>query len=158
MPPKSRRGGGWQQRGRGLGADAELTHSVLAYELTCQVLLGVISPQQARFYASLAKQDIATARGRGPNFEFADLEKLSQLGNDGRYSQNIHRDLMYSLAPSHIEPHQVKLPMMMHPDPPPQRYDQCILLPHETFSTLYNHYPHEFKSRVCPSNEVCFSF
>ena len=88
MPPKAPRRG-WQQRARTRPADAELVHSVLAYELTCQALLGVISPQQARLYASLAKQDIAIARGRAPDFEFTDLNNVCKLGNGGQYSNNV---------------------------------------------------------------------
>ena len=159
MPPRaSRRGGGWQQRAGARAADAEVTHSLLAYELTCQALLGVISPQQARLYASLAKQDIETARGRGPEFEFIDLNNLSKLGTDGQYGNKVYGDLMSSLAPSHFAPYKAKLPMMLHPDSPPLKYEQSILLPHETFNTLYNFYPHEFKKRMCPSNDVCYSF
>ena len=135
MPPKNRSGrgrGGWQQRDQSRRADAELVHSVLAYELTCQVLLGLLSPQQARLYAELAQTDIRSAQRQGPGFTFSDLDTLAALGCNGAYPNNVHNEFVSGLSTPHVQAHKVQLPMMMNLDSRPARYDQDILLPHET--------------------------
>ena len=138
MPPKGRsRGrGGWQQRERRRGVDPDLTHSLLAYELTCQSLLGVISPHQARLFAELAKKDISNAQRQGPDFVFDDLDNLASLGSNGCYQNHVHKDIVQNLSTPHMQATTIKLPMSLHPDSEPHFYDQDILLPHETFITL----------------------
>ena len=59
----------------------------------------------------------------------------------------MYTDFMDKLAPSHFKPHIEKMPLkLLEKNPKP--YFQYIVLPHETFATLYHHYQHHWQERV----------
>ena len=148
MAPKNR-GGRLQRAAR---AEAAVRQSNLAHFLTLQTLWGFCSIQQAQKIAALASKDVAYATHMGQDFSFKDLDTIAKLGTDGRHSRNMYTEFIDKLDPPHFQPHVTALPMkLLGSEIKP--YDQHMLLPHETFATLYHAYPSYWKERILPQQE-----
>ena len=79
----------------------------------------------------------------------ADVIKLSQIGNSGAAPGNCHRDLSATLSASNLDKAAstivVKTPVRKMVT---KTVEQKILLPHEVFACLWEHYREDFVSRL----------
>ena len=126
--------------------------SELAFFLTLQSLWGFCSPQHAQKIAELARRDIRTAMNQGGDFSFKDLDMLATLGGSGSHPQNMHSDMLSKLERPHFQASVHNLPLKIH-EKKSAPHSQHVLLPHETFATLYHHYPNQWKDRVLPQQD-----
>lgn len=88
----------------------------------------------------------------GSNETFQDLDLVASLGAEGKYPNNINKELMAKLGGINIsEPLQVDMPMLTRSKEFRIQNHQKLLLPHTVFSDLYNNYPAAWRDRVLPS-------
>ena len=88
---------------------------------------------------------------------FPNLVGMSNLGNKGKISGNVHRDFMALCNKQQCcmpEPVVINMPFKI----PKGVFKQGILLPHEVFSALYNFYPEAFRKIICPSDDELQQF
>ena len=92
------------------------------------------------------------------NLDLSAVAGLAKMGSSGAHAENVWRDLKAWMP-------KPKLPGLHTFDIP---YKHSILgmitettkmlLPHELFSAIYNHYPKMWKECICPSAETCLRF
>lgn len=112
------------------------------------ILWGILSAQQGQRIAELAINDL-DAYKRG-NLNIEGLQGLAKLGSYGTHKNNCWRDLQTKLPKMHLpDPYQFMIPIQ-------NKLLGCfkrpsfMLLPHELFSAIYEHYPDVWRSSVCP--------
>jgi hypothetical protein len=90
---------------------------------------------------------------------FYDLDILSNLGCEGKFSNNCARDLRNHVIRSRTaEPLHVKMPLKDATSVRHMHVDQCIFLPHAWFASMYNDYPESFKERIAPDHDTLERF
>ena len=107
--------------------------------------------QKIAFYATV---DLAKAGGR----EYDDLTWMSKLGDSGKYPGNMYNQAMrYLEKPLVGPPQECLLPYRVSPLITAQK-PAAILLPHETFATIYHKYPAIWRSRIVETETVLEEF
>ena len=155
MPPR----GGIRQRAARRREQDENRPSSLATFLTLQVLRGFMSVPVANRIAKHAKRDLEYAAQRGPDFMFNDLDTIAQLGGaTGRgKAGRMYQELMSKLVTPSIPLFRAIIPLDLQ-ERVPRMVEQCMLLPHVVFSSMYHHYHASFIKRICPSSETLRDF
>ena len=148
------RGGRRQREARAAHGNCH-AQSSLGQFLVLQTLWGHMSLPAAQKLAAHAKKDIERAVAGGADFSYSDLNALASLGNG--QSNYMQRDLMRKLEPSNFRLYEVRLPMKIL-EQQPRLYLQHMMLPHETFSTLFHKYPTAWQERVLPSPSAISNF
>jgi len=110
---------------------------------------GLLSPQTLQTIASKAKEDLLShAAG---TLDFREIERLAEIGAEGRYTQNSLRDLERRLSKPKLE--EARLTFDCTLKSPVCRYvvashPQDVLLPHVLFHVLHRDYPDEFADKI----------
>ena len=131
--------------------DSRSDVSALAQFLIKEWAWGKMSPQMVQTISHLALLDLKAASAGNTNSE---LEKLSRIGAHGFYSNNCHRDLKGLLPQSRLpQPHEFKLTCRTHVFGTFRMHDFSMLLPHEWFSAMHQHYPEYFRQHVVRSRD-----
>ena len=160
MKGKSR-GGRNQREARSVAsASASLgvvDQSDLARWLTLQVLHGHASPQFAQTIVKKTRVDMKHAVAHNLTEGFSDFNVLAGLGTEGKHAQNMWNELVRKLEKQYLNSFEASIPLkLLEKNAKP--HDQHILLPHETFATLFHMYPAAWKERVVPSQEALSKF
>ena len=155
MPPR----GGIRQRAARRREQDENRPSSLATFLTLQVLRGFMSVPVANRIAKHAKRDLEYAAQRGPDFMFNDLDTIAQLGGAAGRGKagRMYQELMSKLVTPSIPLFRAIIPLDLQ-ERVPRLVEQCMLLPHVVFSSMYHHYHASFIKRICPSSETLRDF
>jgi hypothetical protein len=127
-------------------AQEPVLQSALAAFLISQFAWGHFSGQLVQKIAELAVADINAAKET--NGKFQDLNGLAQVGNKGRLSNNVHRDIMRQVSS------QSKLPQALEVVLPFSRnlglQAQTLFLPHEVFASIYHNYKNTWEKTILP--------
>lgn len=159
-PPAKRFKGGQRQRlmaaARATAAPTLLAQSALATYLIGRFAWGEMSDQTVQTIASLAKIDMEKIGSTAGKTTFPDLNSLATAGSSGSQPQNLHRDFMRRLSDKSLlqQPFFAKLKFKA----PWNENLQAFLLPHETFATIYKHYPLVWKQIICPGTDMLLKF
>ena len=79
-----------------------------------------------------------------------ELVALSRIGNYGNYPQNCHADLSRHLAPPKLSSSLTLIDVWMKKGPfCRHQVSHPILLPHEVFAAIFEHYPDVFHNSLC---------
>ena len=141
-------------KGRGLThapPDNRTETSALANFLIREWAWGKMSPQMVQTISHLALLDLKVASAGNTNSE---LEKLSRIGAHGFYSNNCNRDLNNLLPTSQLpQAHEFQLTCRTPVFGTFRMHDFSMLLPHEWFSAMHQHYPEYFRQHVVRSRD-----
>ena len=154
-----------QKRGRPKkckdSSDTVVLESYLAMHLMQQWAWGTYSPQECQRLCDYAMKDVMAANEAGKNGKTAvlpTLDKVSTIGKSGKYSGNMHRDMVNALPPHGIpEPSPLELPYR-NKARQTSVCNQSILFPHVLFAAMFLHYPGAFASRLASSAEAVTEF
>ena len=154
--PKARqRRGGVRQRMA--AAEAEMVENVdkscLAEYLVEKYAWAEFTPQQVQALAMAGLQDMQQAC---PQVKCTPLEILANLGDGGRYPNKCHAEFLKHVEPNLMtpKPADISLPFKA----PLGDRTQSLLLPHEMFASIYEHYPHAWTQNIIPDEETLGSF
>lgn len=154
---KKRQRGGLQQRLKKRRLEPE-TGAIGESSALCMLLLnlfawGFFSPQRVQQIADLAVKDIERCQD-DPRI-LADLRTLANLGTKGKWSNNMHPELMRRVehVPQTPQPYQANIPLKGFPNSV-----QYLLLPHEMFASIWAHYQHVWTTCVAPSVDTVQKF
>ena len=123
---------------------AELKQSLLVEHLLTQFAWGHMTPQQVQQIANLTVQDfnmLCTKLGN-TSLDLGDLQKIAKAGTSGRFSNNVHRDIMKIINEKIHMPQLYTFNMEIKGTVPAMQTD--MMLPHELFAHMYTHYPEAF--------------
>lgn len=136
--------------------------SHLACHLIHEWAWGKISATEVQRLSKLSFDDqvsLLTRLGIPTEQASTSLRALAQLGDSGRHSQNIHKQLVTFLGePSSARvftcgvPVIVQKPLRLHR--PLQTCDCAFLLPHEEFAFMYQHHPIAFRKFMLGTSNV----
>ena len=135
--------GGHVQMTRWLGSDSSSSTSTssLATMLIDKWSWGLISAPMVQQIAKCAVDDGAS---------HPDVVALSALGKSGTYQQNIYAELIRKLPPPKLSSSLSLIDVWMKKGPfSRHQVSHPILLPHEMFAALFEHYPHVFNNTIC---------
>ena len=144
------KGGVRQKQRRRLRAEGPgETSSVLVSLLLSLFSWGEMSPQLVQKIAQAAYKD--AVRLKEETSSLLDLEKIAGIGCSGTYANKCYADLL-KVVPYKIDvpkPMSTRLPFKS----PLDSLTQGILLPHELFACIYNHYKATWDQCILPSTE-----
>lgn len=133
---------------------AELKQSSLLEHLLTQFAWGHMTPQQVQQTANLTVQDfntLCTQLGK-TSLDLGDLQKVAKAGTSGRFSNNVHRDIMKIINEKIHMPPLYTFNMEIKGLVPAMQAD--MMLPHELFAYMYTHYPEAFANTFLGDRHV----
>ena len=158
-----KRKGGVQQRMRAVLEEEDVTMreqpdyvctSVLATFLLTLFAQGEMSPQRLQYLCALVLKDVK-AMQTNPMI-LNDLEVMANIGSGGKYPNKMHGDLMR--ATSHISKLPAPVQFKSKFKKPIGEQNQSLLLPHEVFASVYEHYPATWLESICPKQDSLEEF
>ena len=153
---KRKRPGGQQQRMKAarLEIAKDTVGSLLVKYLLGRMVWGLMTPQEIRLIASLAKKDLE-ASSNHPEIQ-AEIETLASAGCEGAYPNKVYGDIMSRCMPATAlpQPFLFRLPFRR----PFGELLQSCLLPHELFASIYHNYKSTWAKCIVKSEEVCEHF
>ena len=150
--------GGYKQRQA--QAEAAKPGSALAQTLLTEWLWGRVPIDVVQKFGQAALQDLNVSGvhpgGQGSKI-MSDLQGLASLGATGSKPGNFYRDLTSKLTASHWpEPYKVLAPMV-HGEGHLWR-PFGLLLPHEVFAQIFQHYRSTWERSICPGEPQADEF
>ena len=121
--------------------------STLAVSLIQMCPWGFASPQVVQNLCACAIQDI------DDKHDLSLLRKLAKAGTGGRHANNVHGDLMKTIV------HDCGMQQPFSETTPFKKcgeMKQSMLLPHETFASIYNNYPAEWKKNAPKASSLVY--
>ena len=139
--------------------ETKVVESALIAYLIERFLWGAYSPQEVQRIASFLQTDLAAAINAGPGVTFPQVDLVEKIGNHGRIPSNMHRDLMRTLVDIGISALSVvNLSLKETGTVIATIGTQCIIYPHELFSSMYTHYHDAFMRRFVVSQATIKQF
>ena len=95
----------------------------------------------------------------GNSVKLTHVSNIAEIGTSGAHPQNCHRNLMINLKQIGIAAmNLVEVPLTQIPSNLVRMGHQCMIYPHELFSSLYTHYRGAFLDRLFVSAERMRNF